>query len=241
MVHFLFLSMVVAVALTAVKSLALRMLVLVLGGVVGLVFSQSNAYTIWVGSMLPTLLHVCVFTGIFMLYGAMKSNSRPGYAAVLVFLAAQVCIFLLPIQPENYFLGATDPSLQKFVQSGFQQVASHMAAALGGIAEPSEFVFNSALGVRLSIFLAFIYTYHYLNWFSKTSIIQWHKVSKRKLIGALLIWGASVALYAYDYRVGLLSLLFLSLLHVVFEFPLNYVSMAGIVQMLLPGKRLKTP
>jgi hypothetical protein len=32
-------------------------------------------------------------------------------------------------------------------------------------------------------FIAFAYTYHYLNWFSKTDIIRWHVVSQRRIAG----------------------------------------------------------
>ena len=33
---------------------------------------------------------------------------------------------------------------------------------------------------KVQAFLAFAYTYHYLNWFSKTLIIKWHQVAKKK-------------------------------------------------------------
>jgi hypothetical protein len=72
--------------------------------------------------------------------------------------------------------------------------------------------------------IAFAYTYHYLNWFSKTSVIKWYAVPKKWLISIVLIWVFSVALYAYDYVTGLKALLFLSMLHVFLEFPLNFRS-----------------
>ena len=46
-----------------------------------------------------------------------------------------------------------------------------------------------------------------------------------------------MALYWYDYRVGLALLLFLSLLHVIMEFPLNVLSVKGIVAFLGKGRR----
>ncbi len=96
----------------------------------------------------------------------------------------------------------------------------------------NQLVFNNPLSIMFARFIAFAYTYHYLNWFSKTSVIGWHQVSRRKLAGVLVIWVFSVGLYLYDYRLGLLALLFLSLLHVVYEFPLNYISVRGSVQMI---------
>jgi len=29
--------------------------------------------------------------------------------------------------------------------------------------------------------MAFAHTYHYLNWFSKASVIEWHQISSRRL------------------------------------------------------------
>jgi hypothetical protein len=82
-------------------------------------------------------------------------------------------------------------------------------------------IFTSNIGIRVQSFIAFAYTYHYLNWFSKTGLIQWHKVSKRWLVATLAIWIASVALYYYDYVLGIVVLFMLSIAHVMLEFPLN--------------------
>ncbi len=78
--------------------------------------------------------------------------------------------------------------------------------------------------------IAFSYTYHYLNWFSKTRIINWHQIPKARLAAVILIWLASIALYLYDYGFGWRWLLLLSLLHVMLEFPLNHNSFQGIWQ-----------
>jgi len=235
-VHLAFLSFVVAVALAAFKDWKFRILIVILGIAIAYVFRSNNTYTLLVGSMLPTFIHVCVFTGLFMLYGAMKSGSRPGYASVIVFVLAHLAIAFWPIDARQHFLASADPVKERFFESGFQNVIYQLGLVLGKVTQGSNFMLNSELGIRMGIFLAFAYTYHYLNWFSKTSIIRWHEVSKRKLIWAVVIWIISIALYAYNYRVGLLALLFLSLLHVVFEFPLNYMSISGIVSGL--GQRM---
>jgi hypothetical protein len=91
-------------------------------------------------------------------------------------------------------------------------------------------IFNSQSGYMVMRFVAFAYTYHYLNWFSKTSIIQWHKVPKSTLAIVIVLWVASILIYAYDYMVGLKWLFLLSFLHVLLEFPLNYRSVIGIGQ-----------
>ena len=92
---------------------------------------------------------------------------------------------------------------------------------------------TSDIGVKIQSFIAFSYTYHYLNWFSKTQVIQWHKVSRSSLYMTLLFWLASLGLYAYSYKLGLICLSFLSILHVFLEFPLNWISIRGVGRALI--------
>jgi len=66
--------------------------------------------------------------------------------------------------------------------------------------------------------IAFAYTYHYLNWFSKTSIIKWHEIPKSRTATIAVVWLASIALYAYNYDSGMAILYFLSILHVMLSF-----------------------
>jgi hypothetical protein len=67
-------------------------------------------------------------------------------------------------------------------------------------------------------FIAFAYTYHYLNWFSKTGIIRWHVVSQRRIAGLVAIWLVSLALYAWSWQWGYVGLLGLSVAHVILEY-----------------------
>jgi hypothetical protein len=92
----------------------------------------------------------------------------------------------------------------------------------------NNMIYNSTFGIMLARFIAFAYTYHYLNWFSKTSVIKWHLVPRKALIVTFTIWVLSLALYFTDYLTGIMALYFLSYLHVVFEFPLNFRSMHDI-------------
>jgi hypothetical protein len=78
-------------------------------------------------------------------------------------------------------------------------------------------------------FIAFAYTYHYLNWFSKTSIFRWHEAAKRQAVWIAALWLVALALYLYDYAIGMTFLYSLSILHVMLEFPLNHQTMAGIM------------
>ncbi|MEM8681730.1 MAG: hypothetical protein AAGF97_20465, partial [Planctomycetota bacterium] len=93
--------------------------------------------------------------------------------------------------------------------------------------------FKSPINIAITQFIAWAYTYHYLNWFSKTSIIGWHKVPKVRMAIVAVIWIASLALYAREYQLGLKWLFLLSFAHVLLEFPLNHRSFIGIGQEML--------
>ena len=92
-------------------------------------------------------------------------------------------------------------------------------------------------------FIAFAYTYHYLNWFSKTSVIRWHQVPKLRFAIVIVAWIASVALYLTEYNIGFRWLFLLSFLHVMLEFPLNHQSFIGIGKEIsgrISGKKVAT-
>jgi hypothetical protein len=83
---------------------------------------------------------------------------------------------------------------------------------------------------KLMSILSFAYTYHYLNWFSKTRIIGWHKMKKPLLALVIIIYVGSLVIYGIYYLLGFKVLLFLSLLHVVLEFPLNALTIKQIAK-----------
>src|SRR5436190_279187 len=58
---------------------------------------KSNYYALFFTVFLATIIHVFLFTFIFLLYGAMKSKSTSGYISALVMIAcALACFFVLP-------------------------------------------------------------------------------------------------------------------------------------------------
>jgi hypothetical protein len=89
-------------------------------------------------------------------------------------------------------------------------------------------LFTQPASLQVGRLIAFAYTYHYLNWFSKTSVIRWHEVPRARMLAVVAIWIASVALYAWEFSVGMKWLLLLSFLHVLFEFPLDFRTAFGI-------------
>ena len=108
-------------------------------------------------------------------------------------------------------------------------INNSLAKILGLHDSQTGYVLLSPAGIKIQIFITFAYVYHYLNWFSKTTVIGWHKsITNGKLILILSIWTIAVSLYFYDFRVAFIALLFLSFLHVVLEFPLNFVTFKEI-------------
>ena len=89
-------------------------------------------------------------------------------------------------------------------------------------------------------FVAFAYTYHYLNWFSKTSIIRWHQVSRARGIAIVAAWAVGVGVYLYSYRLGFAVFYVLSVVHVMLEFPLNHQTMVGLLRSQLPKRTSAT-
>ncbi|WGD34131.1 hypothetical protein [Olleya sp. YS] len=179
-----------------------------------------------VGLFLPTLIHVYLFTFLFIVFGALKAKSSYGYLLGFVMLCIPFIIWLIPIDATSYNLNQS--AIDTYIESNMMGVNSKIAEFLNQI-QNGKFYALSEVGLKIQIFIGFAYTYHYLNWFSKTSVIGWKKaISKQKGILILAIWMLSVALYIYDYKTGLVALFFLSFLHVFLEFPLNALTIKEV-------------
>jgi len=190
--------------------------------------------TIVITMLLLTLLHVFVFTGFFIAFGALKSKSVSGYISLGVFFI--IAILLLWYQPMPSS-GLADEFVIRHYGKFFGDLNIWLLRTLGFSAyaqDPFEF---SSGAVAVMRFIAFAYLYHYLNWFSKTKIIRWHEVSKVRMATVVFCWLAAAVLYVIDYDLGFKALFFLSALHVVLEFPLDVRTVAGIGTEL--SKRLK--
>jgi hypothetical protein len=194
------------------------------------------------GVYVPTLIHVYVFTGLFILFGALKSRSKSGYLSAAMFvMCAIACFVLLPGNPgivpsswarANYANTFSQLSLHLLDDFGSPKYDNLLVQSnFGNVVEKAQvqqLVFSNSLSIMFARFIAFAYTYHYLNWFSKTSVIKWHKVPKLRFAIVIVAWIASVALYMLNYEVGFRWLFLLSFLHVMLEFPLNHQSFIGI-------------
>ena len=249
-------------------------------------------------SLVPTLIHVYVFTGLFMLYGALKSRSKTGLLSIVTFILFPIIlVFYAPVETKSNFISdygkkayyadgegffytnvsildhfklTDDPLLtnKQYLDSVINKKSEDNQMAVADRARitdslknklnenfivqnsQSEYylkpipvkyaipingkdyywntVFFSTIGIMLMRFIAFAYLYHYLNWFSKTEVIRWHKVPKIRFAAVIILWLLACGAYAYDYSIGLNFLFFLSFTHVLLEFPLNIVSIVGI-------------
>ncbi len=171
------------------------------------------------GLYMLTLIHVYFFTGAFLLSGALKSKKISGYFAVFIFTLCPVGLFTLFAHWHN------DPS--GWAMNNYTYFARLNAVTLRN---PSLDVYSNNTSILLTRVIAFAYTYHYINWFSKTRIINWHRITAGRAVCIGLVWIASVALYFYNYKLGLKWLLLLSLVHCILEFPLNHRSFMAIGQ-----------
>jgi hypothetical protein len=212
------------------------------------IFKGSSA-TFTVTSLVPTLIHVYIFTGLFMLYGSLKSRNVSGLISVVFFIAAPIILWnLIPGQSmipitgygrDAYYAGGDgfwdlNLSLMKEFNLADLPVKKGYVDMYGDPAVDAKaslpIIFESGIGITLMRIIAFAYLYHYLNWFSKTEIIRWHQVPKVRFAAVIFLWLVACGLYAYDYSMGLTYLFFLSFCHVLLEFPLNIVSIVGIGQ-----------
>ena len=198
------------------------------------------------GVFLPTLIHVFIFTGLFLLAGALRTKSPSGFLSLGVFAA--LAGFLLffqggghgaptPYARENYgffqdtgkptnpFIGLNYVTLQALGLHQFGRPAGSLADFTGEI---NRYLYQDPKALALMSFIAYAYTYHYLNWFSKTSVIRWHEMPGKRLALILGVWLLSLGLSAWNYQTGFRWLFFLSFSHVLLEFPLNHLTLIGI-------------
>jgi hypothetical protein len=256
--------------------------------------NQASTTVFALTSLVPTLIHVYVFTGLFMLFGALKARSKSGLWQMVGFVVFPILlVFYLPVDTKNTHLTKygedayyakgngffnTNASIMDHFDIGEQPIYTNKmyindVLSKDANATPLQkkafkdsvktmmnkpflirdtqnpyymkelevskiagfkknvfwnLIFNSTTGIMLMRFIAFAYLYHYLNWFSKTEVIRWHKVSKVRFILVIVLWLAACGFYIYDYSLGLSVLFFLSFTHVLLEFPLNIVSIIGI-------------
>jgi len=216
----IFIAFAVSMVFVLIKNNTQRMVAIAVVAVIGILIRSNKFSEALFAMFLPTLVHVFLFTGAFILVGALKSKSTSGYLSILVFLGCAFSFFVIAPDGGGYAIseyakGAYDVSFFSLNDQIFQSFL-HIDSP------DADMVYNSSIGILITRFIAYAYTYHYLNWFSKTSVIKWHEVPRAWLVAIAVLWVSAVALYYTNYETGLMCLYFLSFLHVVLEFPLNF-------------------
>jgi hypothetical protein len=248
-----FLSFMAALVFVLTNKILQRIIYIAAAILLSFLLSKYPLFDSIFGAFLPTLIHVFVFTGLFILVGALKGRDLSGILSLLVFVL--ITIALLTITPDrssysisNYVrdsYGYVTPegrfsegfiSLNETIRSVFKlhEFGKPEMDVQSFINSVNDYFYKNPTMLAIMAFIGFAYMYHYFNWFSKTSVIQWHNMPRSRFIGIILLWVLSVGLYAYDYAVGLKWLFFLSFSHVILEFPLNHLTF------ILVGKEVKS-
>jgi hypothetical protein len=230
---FVFLAFVASIAITFLSKTIHKIIVIAIGLVLAILLKEVQYYILIFAVLFPTVIHVWFFTGIFILAGALKSKQFSGHLSLIVFIFCSISFFVIRGANLNYQI--SDYVQKSFTQSNFQSVSTSMFNIL--FSTKKIFFLNSPKGLMIQRFIAFAYTYHYLNWFSKTNVIRWHDVPKKWLYTCIGLWLCSIALYIYDYKTGFLALFFLSMMHVFLEFPLNCKSIIQIKDVLFVKRK----
>lgn len=188
--------------------------------IMGIVTSYyfRNSFHIIFSIFLPTLIHVFIFTGIFILSGFLKNKTKITLFTFIIFIITSLFLLTFNLN-SSFFMEDIQP-----IYHSFEKLNTVIFSIFNKEVIANKDIYFSNFGIKVMQFITFAYTYHYLNWFSKTSVIQWHKTTKTKIIIIIFIWILSVTLYIYNYKTGLFWLYLLSLTHVILEFPLNITS-----------------
>lgn len=229
MTYLLIGALYLSVLFVLVKNSVYRVILSVPGLVILYRLNEVQAFQLFMGLYLPTIIHVLIFTWLFMIYGILKEPSKAGWLSVLVLMVCVTVIFSIPAKSLTYNVS----QYVKDAMGPFALLNASLVNILGIDRLPNiAQIYLTNSGFMVMRFIAFAYTYHYLNWFSKTSVIKWHKTERKNMLIILALWVISVGFYAYDYKVGMQVLFFLSFLHVFLEFPLNVVSIKGIGELI---------
>ena len=212
-----YLAFLGAVAATDILGRAARTLVFTIGVVALFAWSGSRSYAV-VAFLIITIVHVFVLTGGFILYGALRSRSASALLSLAAFVACAGAFFIFVPSAQAY-------SIDAYVRESYGSFNALNGELIRlfrlGSGTTAHEVYQSPAGLMVMRFIAFAYTYHYLNWFSKTSVIGWHHSARPRAVVIAAVWTLAMVLYARDFRLGMDVLYSLSILHVMLEFPLD--------------------
>jgi hypothetical protein len=180
-----------------------------------------HGLVIFVGAILPTIVHVYVFTMLFMVSGLVRERKQAAIAWIkwvnpVLLLGLPVVLVMARWNyppPGSYWVHA---------EAGFSALHGYLVGLLGHNLHPDASILADPAAAGVLRFLAFIYLFHYLNWFAKTELLQWHRVSRASWGWIAALYSVSVGCYLWNFVIGFYLVNFLSMLHVFLEFPLNW-------------------
>ena len=201
----------VCAILTTVRKPMRVLLLLALAALGFLLLSRDDLPFALAWVLVPTVIHVSLFTLIFMILGSYRAKSAAQFALVGLYLLAIAAILVFPPSRATLLPGLAQIGSEYF---------GDIAPALGSVFGIPHLRFDG----RITGLLSFVYTYHYLNWFIKAEVVRWTAIPRPRLIAIIALSIAATGLYFYDYAYGFMVLLALSLAHVLLEFPLNAIA-----------------
>jgi hypothetical protein len=195
-----------------------------------------RTWVFFIAAMVPTLVHVFFFTWTFMVSGALRErkNTLAKWVNPLLAAAIPVILMFLPLhygQPGGFWLKAESMS--------FLSIHSKLAGDLHHTMVLNGTLLNDPIVAGLMRVFAFAYLFHYLNWFAKTELLELHKISRGGWTSIAVVYAVCLGSFWVDLRLGFVVSSFLSLLHVVLEFPLNWHTLRFVAgeHGLTPAKR----
>lgn len=199
---------------------------------VDMVFISSRPWLIFaipfsLGILLPTVLHVFAFTAAFMLSGYRKSNEPVSLASFLVLLSGSILLMMWPMEPQE-ISSILSPTLNFFnplVELMTQHGMFNQWYKVSDSPSPQSLPYFSS---QIASVLAFIYTYHYLNWFSKVEILRWNKMNRPRFIGVLACYVGVLSIMAFSFGTGLVLAIYLANVHMLLEIPLDMRVILGL-------------
>jgi hypothetical protein len=208
-----------ALAMIVTSSWPKRLLALAMLVPASYLLANTFAFADSLAGYLPTVIHVYVFTGAFMLLGLLRRPSRDSAGALAVYL---LCPLLCWLAPLGFSVSASAWAERSFV--GTLSAINDLILGDAGLAVDRAHITGHPVSILVTRMLALAYLYHYLNWFAKVGVIGWARISPTRACTIAALWACSVALYFYNYLIGFAVLFALSFMHVVLEFPLNHRS-----------------
>jgi len=223
--HSILYSFIVSIIVLLVRKNSIRLIMSFLAIALVWLLHSQKIVNIVATLFIPTIIHVYFFTGAFMLSGALKSKSVSAIQSVILYVLLAVVLLSVGFGGMSHLSMASI----KVYSHAFHNLNAYVYAIYTHSSPQNGLqLYNSTAGILIMRFIAFAFTYHYLNWFSKTSIIKWHETSKLSIVMILVFWLTAVGIYLMDYKLGFIVLYFISLLHVILEFPLNVQSFIDI-------------